>query len=65
MVDVTLVARTKLKTVDPASTAGIFYRGKIKTVCFFCRNILVNVFSRQAALQQEDTSAVDIPEEAF
>ena len=60
-----LVARTKLKTAAPDSAGGIFYRGKMETVRFFCRNILINVFSRYEALQQEDTSAVDIPEEAF
>jgi alkylation response protein AidB-like acyl-CoA dehydrogenase len=60
-----LVAREKLKNVDPQSAQGIFYRGKIETVRFFCRQILPNVFSRQVALQQEDTSALDIPEEAF
>lgn len=65
MLEQGLLARDKLKTVDPNSAGGSFYLGKIKTVRFFCRNILINVFSRQAALQQEDTSALDIPEEAF
>ncbi|MBI5606317.1 MAG: acyl-CoA dehydrogenase C-terminal domain-containing protein [Deltaproteobacteria bacterium] len=65
MLEQGLVARDKLKTVDPASANGIFYRGKMETVRFFCRNILTNVFSRHAALRQEDMSAVDIPEEAF
>lgn len=65
MLEQGLVARGKLRTVDPASAEGVFYRGKIETVRFFCRNILPNVFSRQVILQQEDTSALDIPEEAF
>jgi hypothetical protein len=65
MLEQGLIARDKLKTLDPASSSGIFYRGKIETVHFFCRNILINIFSRQAALQQEDLSAVNIPEEAF
>jgi hypothetical protein len=60
-----LLARDKLKGVDPQSADGIFYRGKIETVHYYCRNILPNVFARHAALQQEDTSALDIPEEAF
>ncbi|HSO71810.1 MAG TPA: acyl-CoA dehydrogenase C-terminal domain-containing protein, partial [Thermodesulfobacteriota bacterium] len=50
---------------DPQSASGVFYRGKIETVRFFCRQILTNVFSRQAALLQEDTSALDMPEAAF
>jgi hypothetical protein len=65
MLEQGLVAREKLKTADPASAAGIFYRGKIETVRFFCRNILTNVFSRHISFEQEDTSALDIPEEAF
>jgi alkylation response protein AidB-like acyl-CoA dehydrogenase len=60
-----LLARDKLKAVDPQSADGIFYRGKIETVHYYCRNILPNVFARHTVLQQEDTSALDIPEEAF
>ena len=60
-----LIARRKFKDVSADSTDGIFYRGKMETARFFCRNILPNVFSRHMALQQEDTSALDIPEEAF
>lgn len=43
----------------------LFYQGKIETAKFFCRNILPNVFARHTVMQQEDTSAVDIPEEAL
>jgi alkylation response protein AidB-like acyl-CoA dehydrogenase len=60
-----LIAREKLKGVEAASADGYFYRGKMETVKYFCRNILTNVFSRYTSFQQEDTSAVDIPEEAF
>jgi len=60
-----LLAREKIKQVDGSSSDGIFYRGKVETAKYFCRNILPNVFARYTALQQEDTSAVDIPEEAF
>ncbi len=51
--------------MEAASADGYFYRGKMETVKYFCRNILTNVFSRYTSFQQEDTSAVDIPEEAF
>lgn len=60
-----LIARDKLKEVDADSADGVFYRGKMETARFFCRNILPNVFARHTVLQQEDTSALDIPEEAF
>jgi alkylation response protein AidB-like acyl-CoA dehydrogenase len=65
MLEQGLVARKRLEEVDEASTDGIFYRGKIETVKYFCRNILTNVFGRHMALQQDDTSPVDIPEGAF
>jgi alkylation response protein AidB-like acyl-CoA dehydrogenase len=60
-----LLAREKLKEVEAGSADGIFYRGKIATVKYFCRNILPNVFARHTSLQQEDMSAMEIPEEAF
>jgi alkylation response protein AidB-like acyl-CoA dehydrogenase len=65
MLEQGLVARAKLAGVDPASADGVFYRGKIASAKFFCRNILTNVFGRYAALQQEDLTAMEIPEEAF
>ena len=60
-----LIARKRLGEVDPNSADGIFYRGKIETAKYFCRNILTNVFARYTSFEQEDTSAIDMPEEAF
>ena len=65
MLEQGLIAREKLSGVEADSADGIFYKGKIETVKYFCRNILPNVFARHTAFQQEDTSAIDIPEEAF
>jgi hypothetical protein len=65
MLEQGLLAREKLQGVDAESADGIFYRGKMETSKYFCRNILPNVFARHMAIQQEDTSAVDIPEAAF
>jgi hypothetical protein len=65
MLEQALIARDRLKGVEAGSADGIFYKGKLETAKFFCRNILTNVFSRYTAIQQEDTSAVDIPEGAF
>jgi alkylation response protein AidB-like acyl-CoA dehydrogenase len=65
MLEQGMLARKKLEDVDAGSADGIFYRGKVETARYFCRNILTNVFSRHMTLQQEDTSALDIPEEAF
>lgn len=65
MLEQGMIAREKLKDVDPESDSGFFYRGKIHSTHYFCRNILTNVFSRKMALDLEDTTALDIPEEAF
>jgi alkylation response protein AidB-like acyl-CoA dehydrogenase len=65
LLDQALIARKKLAGIDPESTDGIFYRGKIASARFFCRNVLTNVFGRHLSVQQEDTSAADIPEGAF
>jgi alkylation response protein AidB-like acyl-CoA dehydrogenase len=65
MLEQGIVARRKLKDTKPDSADAIFYRGKVETVRYFCRNILTNVFSRHASFKLQDTSAIDIPEEAF
>lgn len=65
MLEQGLLARAKLAETDPDSSDGIFYRGKVETAKYFCRNILPNVFARHMSLQQEDASALTIPEEAF
>ncbi len=65
MLEQGLIAKDKLNSVDPESADGIFYRGKIESAKYFCRNTLTNIFGRLASLEQEDTSAVDIPEAAF
>jgi 3-(methylthio)propanoyl-CoA dehydrogenase len=65
MLEQGMIAREKLKGVEATSADGFFYRGKIETAKYFCRNILTNVFSRYSSFQLEDTSAVDIPEEGF
>lgn len=65
MLEQGLIARAKLKDVNRDSATGMFYRGKVASARYFCRNILVNVFSRQISFKQEDTTALDIPEEAF
>jgi 3-(methylthio)propanoyl-CoA dehydrogenase len=65
MLEQGLLAREQLRGVEANSSDGIFYRGKIETVKYFCRNILPNVFARHTTLELEDTSALDIPEEAF
>lgn len=65
MLEQGLIARERLSSVKEETAEGAFYRGKVETVHYFCRNLLVHVFARHATLQSEDTSALDIPESAF
>ncbi|MBU2547355.1 MAG: acyl-CoA dehydrogenase [Proteobacteria bacterium] len=65
MLEQGLISRKRLAEVKADSADGIFYRGKIETAKYFCRNMLTRVFGRLATFQTEDTSALDIPEEAF
>ena len=65
MLEQGVIAREKLASAEEGSRDWNFYKGKIASSKFFCRNILTNVFSRQESLKLEDTSALDIPEEAF
>jgi alkylation response protein AidB-like acyl-CoA dehydrogenase len=60
-----MIARDKLKAIDPESSDGFFYRGKVQNAHFFCRNTLTNVFARHKSLTLKDTSPLDIPEESF
>jgi alkylation response protein AidB-like acyl-CoA dehydrogenase len=60
-----LLAREKKAGVEEGSADALYYQGKIASAQYYCRNILVNVFARQKSLALEDTSALDIPEEAF
>ena len=65
MLEQGLIARAKLAQVEAGSADGFFYQGKLATAKFFCRNILTNVFGRYLSLQQEDLSALEVPEEAL
>lgn len=43
----------------------VFYTGKIETVKFYVRNILPDVIATVKIIKEADTSAIDMPEEAF
>ncbi|MCB2227573.1 MAG: acyl-CoA dehydrogenase [Desulfarculaceae bacterium] len=60
-----LIARDKLAAGGLSDSECYFYQGKVASAQFFCRNMLTEVFGRYVALQQEDLSAVELPEEAF
>lgn len=58
-----LIALTKLETgnLDPADRN--FYRGKVDTVRYYCRNFLPQMFGRARIIRMEDMTAIQIREE--
>jgi len=58
----TLVAQEKLAE---GTEDKVFYTGKIETVKFYVRNILPDVIATVQIIKEADTSAIDMPEEAF
>jgi len=65
MLEQGLIARNNIQGITPESPDGIFYHGKVASSHYFIRNILVNLFSRHVTFKHEDTSALDIPDEAL
>lgn len=65
LLDQALIARERLAGVDPAGADAAFYRGKIASARYFCRNILTNVYGRHASLIQEDRTALEVPLESL
>lgn len=60
-----LIAREKFEGIKSETADGIFYKGKMETARYFCRNMLPNIFGRLVAASQADSSALDIPESAL
>ncbi|KGK90913.1 acyl-CoA dehydrogenase [Desulfosporosinus sp. HMP52] len=56
-----LVCSAKIKE----GTTDIFYPGKVQTVKFYVHNILPDVMATVRVIKDADTSAIDMPEEAF
>jgi len=65
MLEQGMIARKKMKEIKEGGSDALFYRGKIETARYFCRNILTNVFGRYKTFMLEDSSALNIPEEVF
>jgi hypothetical protein len=65
LLDQGLIARKRLAEVDQSGADAAFYRGKLASAKFFCRNILTNVYGRHASLLQEDQTAMELAEESL
>ncbi|OLN26951.1 acyl-CoA dehydrogenase [Desulfosporosinus metallidurans] len=57
-----LIAQDKL---DAGSTDNSFYQGKVQSARFYVRNVVPDVMATIKVIAEGDTSAIDIPEEAF
>lgn len=57
-----LIAERKLAEQNSEKA---FYSGKIQGACFYVRNIVPDVMATVQIIKEGDTSALDIPEEAF
>jgi len=62
MMQQALVAQAHLEQDD---TDKNFYAGKVNTAQYYLRNIVPDVIATAQIIQNADTSAMDIPEEAF
>jgi len=60
-----LIAQGKLTAGNPDAADRNFYRGKVETVRYFCRNFLPQVFGRARIIRMEDMTAITVPEECL
>jgi alkylation response protein AidB-like acyl-CoA dehydrogenase len=60
-----MIALKKLEDGACSEADRAFYRGKVETVRFYCRNFLPQVFGRARIIRMEDLTAVEIPEDCL
>ncbi|MFO0676872.1 MAG: acyl-CoA dehydrogenase [Polyangiaceae bacterium] len=60
-----VVADEKSKTTDPNHPDTSFYKGKIHAALFYARNVLPGVEAKAALMNEEDPSALEIPDAAY
>ena len=58
-----IIAQSRLDEGGPNGADAHFYRGKVETVRYYCRNFLPQVFGRARILRMEDMTAIRIREE--
>ncbi|WP_366921576.1 acyl-CoA dehydrogenase [Metallumcola ferriviriculae] len=60
-----LLAAKQLEQLDAGNSEYNFYKGKVETAKFYLRNIVPKVMMTRDVVLDADTSAIEIPEEAF
>jgi 3-(methylthio)propanoyl-CoA dehydrogenase len=58
------IAQTRLEGGDAGADSD-FYRGKVATVQYYCRNFLPQVFGRARIIRMEDLTAIQVAEAAL
>lgn len=59
------IAAGRIKELDQSHFEYPFYLGKLQTARFYIRNIVPEIFNIAEIIKDYDTSALDLPEEAF
>jgi hypothetical protein len=59
------IADEKRKNVAPDHPDWFFYTGKVAAAQYYARNVLPGVQEKARLLEEEDRSALDIPDAAF
>lgn len=65
MLDQALLANKKVQELEPDHYDYAFYKGKVETARWYVRNVLPHVRYLADVISDADTSALDIPLEAF
>ncbi len=60
-----VIAVEKLPSVPAGHPDRAFYEGKKYAALYYARNVLPGVFNKAETIKHMDTSAIDIPDEAF
>ncbi|NPV26475.1 MAG: acyl-CoA dehydrogenase [Firmicutes bacterium] len=65
LLDQAVVALKRAKEIGEGHFDYPFYKGKVDTARYFVHNIVPNIMTTYNIIMDGDTSAIDIPEEAF
>jgi alkylation response protein AidB-like acyl-CoA dehydrogenase len=65
LLDQALVAAEEISRLSESHPEIPFYKGKIASASFYIKNVLPEIFVVKRVFEIGDTSAIDVPEEAF
>jgi alkylation response protein AidB-like acyl-CoA dehydrogenase len=65
LLDAAMIADAKLPSTDPKHPDHAFYTGKLSTAQYYARTVLPGVEEKARLMNDEDRSALDIPDASF